>query len=87
MDYFLGNYSKHPCKSNKILVSEWLLEYPAVASQSPDLNPIENLWWDLKRAVPAQYKSYQTNHRALGAFAQEECWQGFYKAPESCNLT
>ncbi|KAF7645443.1 hypothetical protein LDENG_00204490, partial [Lucifuga dentata] len=47
-------------KSWKIL--EWL-------SQSPDLNPIENLWWDLKKAVAARKPK---NINELEAIAHEE---------------
>ena len=38
-------------------------------SQSPDLNPIENLWWDLKKAVAARMPK---NVNELEAFTHEE---------------
>ncbi|KAF7646122.1 hypothetical protein LDENG_00193360 [Lucifuga dentata] len=50
------NYPKHASKS------KWL-------SQSPDLNPIENLWWDLKKAVEA---CKPKNINELEAIAHEE---------------
>lgn len=63
------NDPKHASKSTR----EWLkkkgwniLEWP---SQSPDLNPIENLWWDLKKAVAARKPKNLTE---LEAFAREE---------------
>lgn len=39
------------------------------ASQFPALNPIENLWWGLKKAVAAHKPS---NLNELEAFAREE---------------
>ena len=62
------NDPKHSSKSTK----EWLkkkictLEWP---SQSPDLNPIEMLWGDLKRAVRARKPSNLTD---LKQFCIEE---------------
>uniref|UniRef100_A0AAZ3RVB6 Tc1-like transposase DDE domain-containing protein n=1 Tax=Oncorhynchus tshawytscha TaxID=74940 RepID=A0AAZ3RVB6_ONCTS len=49
-------------KDNKVKVLEWL-------SQSPDLNPIENLWSELKRSVCARRP---TNLTQLHQLCQEE---------------
>jgi transposase len=63
------NDSKHTAKSTL----EWfkgkhlnVLEWP---SQSPDLNPIENLWYDLNIAV---YQQNPSNLKDLEQFYLEE---------------
>lgn len=63
------NDPKHTSKSTKAWLEKksWkILEWP---SQSPDLNPIENLWWDLKKAVAARRPN---NIAQLEAIALEE---------------
>lgn len=72
------NDPKHTSKST----TEWLkknkmktLEWP---SQSPDLNPIEMLWYDLKKAVHARKPSNVTE---LGQFCKDE-WAKI--PPERC---
>ncbi|KAK3543408.1 hypothetical protein QTP70_020436 [Hemibagrus guttatus] len=73
------NDPKHTCKST----SEWLkknkmktLEWP---SQSPDLNPIEMLWHDLKKVVHARKPS---NVAELQQFCKDE-WAKI--PPQRCN--
>ena len=63
------NDPKHTSKSTRawLQIKGWnILKWP---SQSPDLNPIENLWWDLKKAVAARKPKNVTE---LEAFAHEE---------------
>lgn len=64
-----SNTTKEWLKKKKIRVLDW-------PSQSPDLNPIEMLWRDLKRAVHARRPS---NLSQLTAFCKEE-WA---KIPQS----
>jgi transposase len=45
---------------------------------SPDLNPIEHLWWVLKKMVFKRYPQYSNYSRA-----QEE-WEGFCEALQTC---
>uniref|UniRef100_A0A8C5MIC2 Transposase n=1 Tax=Leptobrachium leishanense TaxID=445787 RepID=A0A8C5MIC2_9ANUR len=63
------NDPKHTSKSTRawLQIKGWnILEWP---SQSPELNLIENLWWDLKKAVAVRKPKNVTE---LEAFAHDE---------------
>ncbi len=64
-----NNYPKHTAKATK----EWLkrkhIKVPEWPSQSPDLNPIENLWRELKVRVA---KRHPRNINDLERICKEE---------------
>jgi len=49
-------------KFHQGLVAEEVLEDSTEASQWFDLNPMENLWWDLKKAVEARKPKKNDGH-------------------------
>jgi hypothetical protein len=63
------NDPKHTSHSTRSWMQQQHLKVLEWPSQSPDLNPIENLWWDLKRAVRARKP---TNLNDLERFCVEE---------------
>lgn len=63
------NDPKHWSKSTQAWFRKRVWMVLECLSQSPDLNPIENLWWDLTKAVAG---SKPRNVTELEAFAKEE---------------
>jgi transposase len=51
------------------------IDWPAY---SPDLNPIEHLWWHLKRRMYKFYPQYSNYYTA------QEHWDGFCRALKEC---
>jgi len=74
------NEPKHTSNSTK---ASWLQKkfwkIQPCSSQSPDLNPVENLWWDLKKAVAADKPK---NITELKAIAHEE-WDNIPTLPDA----
>ena len=55
--------------------------------ESPDLNPIENLWWDLKKAVVARKPKNITEleayaHEEWAKIPKERCHEEWAKIPK-----
>ncbi len=73
------NDPKHISKSTQKQFSDHHLKVMKWPSQSPDLNPIENLWKELKTHV---HKRRPHNIEELKAFTVEE-WSNI--PPETCN--
>lgn len=48
LDFSARQWSEAHRQVNQRLVEKMILEWP---SQSPHLNPIKNIWWDLKKSV------------------------------------
>ena len=72
------NDPKHCCKLVKSWLSEQYIKVLEWPPQSPDLNPIENLWGTIKRAVSARKPA---NKGDLWQIIQEE----WYKiTPDQC---
>jgi len=68
-----GNFKiddpKHTCKKTKKYFKDHKVSVIPWPSQSPDLNPIENLWRDLKIAV---FKHKVRNQKELWEIIQRE---------------
>ncbi|CDQ85236.1 unnamed protein product [Oncorhynchus mykiss] len=67
-------------KDNKVTVLKW-------PSQRPDLNPIENLWAELrKRASKEAYKPDSVTPALLGGMGQNSpnlLWEAYGRLPET----
>lgn len=55
----------------------WVIDWPPY---TPDLNPIEHVWWELKKQILLKYPELSTLGQSEGAIARlkvvaEECWQ------------
>jgi len=68
------NDPKHTSKSTKAWFQK--KKWKILESQSPDLNPIGNLWWDLKKAVAKRTPKNMTEveaHEQWARIPQERC--------------
>ena len=82
------NDPKHTSKSTKVWFQKKSWKILQWLSQLLDLNPIENLWWDLKKAVAARKPKNISEleviaHKEWTKIPQERC-QKLVSASASC---
>ena len=66
-------------KDNKVKVLEW----PSQSPQSQNLNPIENLWTELKKRVRARRPTNLTQLHQLGQNSPNLLWEACGRLPET----
>jgi transposase len=72
------NASIHTARAVASFIENYQIHTIRWPPYSPDLNPIEHLWWHLKKLVFTRYPQYNNISKA------EEEWDGFCSALKTC---